>query len=181
MPVLFDWTQICVFPLQWRHNGSDGVSNHRRIYWLFNRLFRHISKKTSKFRVTGLCEGNSPVTGEFPAQRASNAENVSIWWRHQSSWLRGIYPSLQLSTILQPLGAVRRFGNHWFPYRWRVRTITHSASWLQNHIGNLCCVTQDSSPLLSNQSNLINESPKYRVWFPTGSPVTHNYLRPRDA
>ena len=23
--------------------------------------------------------GNSPVTGEFPAQMASNAENVSIW------------------------------------------------------------------------------------------------------
>ena len=22
------------------------------------------------------------VTGEFPAQRASNTENVSIWWRH---------------------------------------------------------------------------------------------------
>ena len=35
-----------------------------------------------KFRVAGLCEGNSPVTGEFPAQRASNAENVPIWWRH---------------------------------------------------------------------------------------------------
>ena len=28
------------------------------------------------------CVGNSPGTGEFPAQRASNAENVSIWWRH---------------------------------------------------------------------------------------------------
>ena len=27
-------------------------------------------------------EGNSPVTGEFPAQEASNAENASIWWRH---------------------------------------------------------------------------------------------------
>ena len=39
-------------------------------------------KKTSKLRVIGLCAGNSPVTGEFPAQRASNAENVSIWWRH---------------------------------------------------------------------------------------------------
>ena len=39
-------------------------------------------KKTSKLRVTGLCEGNSPVAGEFPAQRASNAENVSIRWRH---------------------------------------------------------------------------------------------------
>ena len=26
--------------------------------------------------------GISPVTGEFPAQRASNTEDVSIWWRH---------------------------------------------------------------------------------------------------
>ena len=26
--------------------------------------------------------GNSPVTGEFPAQMASNAENISISWRH---------------------------------------------------------------------------------------------------
>ena len=43
---------------------------------------RRRSKKTSKLCVTGLCVGNSPVTGEFPAQRASNAENVSIWWRH---------------------------------------------------------------------------------------------------
>ena len=49
---------------------------------LLKRLFRRRSKKTSKFRFTGLCGGNSPVTGEFPAQRASNAENVSIWWRH---------------------------------------------------------------------------------------------------
>ena len=26
--------------------------------------------------------GNSPVAGEFPTQRVSNTENVSIWWRH---------------------------------------------------------------------------------------------------
>ena len=26
--------------------------------------------------------GNSPETGEFPAQMATDAENVSIWWRH---------------------------------------------------------------------------------------------------
>ena len=51
-------------------------------YCLLNRLFRRRSKKTSKLRVTGLCAGNLPVTGEFPAQMASNAENVSIWWRH---------------------------------------------------------------------------------------------------
>ena len=58
------------------------VSNHQRLDCLLNRLFRRRSKKTSKLRVTGLCVGISPVTGEFPAQRASNAENVSIWWRH---------------------------------------------------------------------------------------------------
>ena len=36
------------------------------------------SKKTSKLRATGLCAENSPGTGEFPAQMASNAQNVSI-------------------------------------------------------------------------------------------------------
>ena len=36
------------------------------------------SKKASKFCITGLCEGKSPVTGEFPVQRARNAGNVSI-------------------------------------------------------------------------------------------------------
>ena len=43
---------------------------------------RRRSKKTKKLRVTGLCAGNSLGTGEFPAQMANNAENVSIWWRH---------------------------------------------------------------------------------------------------
>ena len=68
--------------LHWRHNERDGASNHQPHDCLLNRLFRCRSKKTSKLRVTGLCAGNSPVTGEFPAQMASNAENVSIWWRH---------------------------------------------------------------------------------------------------
>ena len=39
-------------------------------------------QKTSKLRVTGLCVGISPESGEFPAQMARNAENVPIWWRH---------------------------------------------------------------------------------------------------
>ena len=52
--------------------------NHQPHDCLLNRLFRRRSKKTSKPRVTGLCVGNSPVTGEFPAQMACNAENVSI-------------------------------------------------------------------------------------------------------
>ena len=31
--------------------------------------------------------GNSPVTGEFPAQMASNAANFSIWWRHHDMFM----------------------------------------------------------------------------------------------
>ena len=42
---------------------SDGVSNHQPHDCLLNRSFTHRSKKTSKLRVTGLCAGNSPLTG----------------------------------------------------------------------------------------------------------------------
>ena len=81
-------------PLQWRHNERNGVWNHQPHECLLNRLFRHGWKKTSKLRVTGFCEGNSPVTSESPPpppppphpppppppppQMASNTENVSI-------------------------------------------------------------------------------------------------------
>ena len=64
--------------LQWPHNDRDCISNHQRLGCLLNRLLRRRSKKTSKLHVTGLCKGNTLVTGEFSAQRASNAENVSI-------------------------------------------------------------------------------------------------------
>ena len=57
--------------LRWRLNGRDSVSNHQPHDCLLNRLFTRRSKKTSKLRVTGLCAGNSPVTGEFSAQMAS--------------------------------------------------------------------------------------------------------------
>ena len=53
--------------LRWRHNELDNVSDHQHHDCLLNRLFGRRPKKTS---------------GEFPAQMASNAENVSIWWRH---------------------------------------------------------------------------------------------------
>ena len=42
-------------------------------------------RKQTKLRVTGLRVGNSPGTGEFPAQMASNAGNISIWWRHHAA------------------------------------------------------------------------------------------------
>ena len=80
------WCRSTKQTLQWRHNGRDSVSNHQLHHCLLDRLFRRRSKKTSKLRVTGLRAENSPVIGEFPAQRASYAENVSIWWRHQAEW-----------------------------------------------------------------------------------------------
>ena len=66
------------------------VSNHQPHDCPLNRLFRRRSKNTSKLRVAGLCDGNSPVTGEFSAQSANNAENVSIWWRHHATTDTGI-------------------------------------------------------------------------------------------
>ena len=61
--------------LQWRHNDRDDVSNHRCLHCLLNCLFRCRPQKASKLRVRG-------IHREFPAQKASNAENVSIKWRH---------------------------------------------------------------------------------------------------
>ena len=90
--------------LQWRHNESDGFSNRQPHHCLLNRLFGRTSKKTSKIRVTGLCAGNSPETGEFPAQMASNAENVSIWWRHHGIERRNKTPEeLMKSRIINSL------------------------------------------------------------------------------
>ena len=66
--------------LRWCHNGRDSVSNHQPHDCLLNHLFRRRSKKTTRLRVTGLCVGNSPETGEFPAQMA-------IWWRHYDMYL----------------------------------------------------------------------------------------------
>ena len=76
-----------VDPFRWSHNKCDGISNHQRLDCLLSCLFWCRSKKTSKLCITGLCEGNSPVTGEYPAQRASNTENVSIWWHHHAPGL----------------------------------------------------------------------------------------------
>ena len=73
---------VHIYSLQWRHSGHDSASNHQPPDCLLNCLFRRRSTKKSKLRITGLCAGNSPGTGEFPALMASYAENVSIWWRH---------------------------------------------------------------------------------------------------
>ena len=82
-----DVAPICSFKhsLQWRHNGHDGVSNTSPTI-VYSAVYTGANeRKTPKLRVTGICAGKSPVTTEFLAQKASNAGNVSIWWRHRVS------------------------------------------------------------------------------------------------
>ena len=100
--------------LRWRHNELDGVSDHQPHDCLLNRLFGRRSKRTSKLRVTGLCAGNSPGTGEFSAQMASNAENVSIWWRHHE------FRTLQIPFFIHNIARESR-----------IKVIIHVCGWCQ--------------------------------------------------
>ena len=124
------WPRFSWNILQWRHNGRESVSNHQPHDCLLNRLFRRRSKKSSKLRVTGFCVGNSPGSGEFPAQMASNVQNVSIWWRHHDyatlgeveltyiRQLSGTLPVHLLMTIRMHLSSssikVQKFMNIWY-------------------------------------------------------------------
>ena len=56
-------------------------------------LWRHQMETFST--LLAFCAGNSPETGEFPAQNASDLANVSIWWRHNAK-----SPASLLSTQL---------------------------------------------------------------------------------
>ena len=111
-------SQVIFFPseklpgFQWSHNDHDGISNHLRLYCLLNHMFRRRSKKTSKLHITGLWEGKPLVTCKFPAQRASNAENVSIWWRHHGKKLRCGASTFQHIGLVSL--CMSKLGHHWF-------------------------------------------------------------------
>ena len=56
--------------LRWRHmNIMYSLESPAIRLFVEQLMWTHI-----KVRITGPCEGNSPVNGEFPAQSASNAE-----------------------------------------------------------------------------------------------------------
>ena len=70
--------------LQWRHNERDGVPDHQPHDFLLSPFIQaQIKTKTSKLRVTGLREGNSSVTGEFPAERPVTRKSFHLM---TSSW-----------------------------------------------------------------------------------------------
>ena len=83
LPAKYGWVNAVGswYSLQWRHNERDGVSNHRRLDCLPNRLFRQI-----KENIEAPCHwhlwGESTMIGGVPSQGAPLTENVAIWWRH---------------------------------------------------------------------------------------------------
>ena len=86
--------------LQWCHNERDGVSNPQFRDCLLNRLFTRRSKKNIKApRHWHLC-GEYIGDREFPTQKASNAENLSIWWRHDANYSVDTVRLLVLISIL---------------------------------------------------------------------------------
>ena len=96
--VAFTWAQF--HSLQWRrneHNGSQIISL-TIIYRLFMR--------------------RSPVTGEFPVQRANNAENVSIWWHHHVELLMNLicYMCLEFTLLKLLLHRPEASELIWEPY-----------------------------------------------------------------
>ena len=102
---------------KWRHNECDGVSNHRHLECLLNRLLRRRSKKTSKIRVAGLCAWNPPVTGGFPSSPLLLDTlyyvygNVSLNMQHHS--VKFPHPALKYEndfvTSFQPCVPRKRF------------------------------------------------------------------------
>ena len=109
----------------------------------------HRSKKTSKLRVTGLCEGNSPVTGEFPAQRSSNAEKSSHFMTSSydlRSWDTSIVKLFY--HVPSSIASLVRF---------KVSTFSINAQWIvQSFIQEFMPVTRKSS---SNWRNPTKNMP----------------------
>ena len=70
-------------PLPWHHNERDGVWNHQP-HDVYSGVYSGTDQRNIK------ASRHWPLWGEFtcdrgsPRTRASNAENVSIWWRHHA-------------------------------------------------------------------------------------------------
>ena len=114
-------------PLQRRHNEHDGVSDHQPHDCFLKRLFRQKNQRKHQSSASlAFMWGIHRSTGEFPAQSASNAENVPIWWRHHESailWTISFGPGLYChGLLLRPRPSVNRDV-----------VSSHLSSWLVNH------------------------------------------------
>ena len=168
--------QSRTFTLHWRHNGHGGVSNHQPRGCILNSLFRRRWQKTSKLHVTGLCAGQFTGTGEFPAQRASNAENVSIWWSHHENWAMGIslFSSNSQRLFLNQLNCAKN--NHFngcqqYPKSDLFNTLQQEMQLIVLDNANL--MDSFATEMLSNNSGKLSQKWMY------GKPKGNNHGYPR--
>ena len=71
---------------------ARGISKRCHSWWRQGKetlytLFTPFVQAQIKAPRHWLLRGDPPVTGGFPSQRASDAENVSIWWRHHINYI----------------------------------------------------------------------------------------------
>ena len=78
---------------------KNGWYGREKYMHLLNYNIHHLEDNDISYIDLNVSMAWRPVTGEFPAQMASNTENVSIWWRHHflvasMSAVRGLSRSL---------------------------------------------------------------------------------------
>ena len=166
--------------LQWRHDGIDGVSNHKPHDCLLNRLFRRGSQKTSKLCVTGLCDGNSPATNHDDA----------IQWKHLPRHLpfvnsphkgpvtRKMFPFDNVIMIGRPvacgvshkglcINAMTLIGtSKCHQYVYTVKIASHQSSWhcADIFLGNRCIQTFHLTSLCSRMLSMYRKKQSDRSW-----------------
>ena len=108
---------------------------------------KHQSSASLAF-VRGIHRG--PVPGEFPAQMASNAGNVSIWWRHHecvSQWAdyTAKHKMVHVGIGLWHYGCKYAFIMKSKSTLWDAFSVLHKSKNIQLSIGNECwCPCTDS-------------------------------------
>ena len=142
---------------------------------LLNRLFRCRSKNRSKLRVNGLCGGNSPVAGEFPAQRPVTrkklpSDYVIIWHVpvccvrtdtiNYKSWLEWLISGKNTSHNFmydENTNTVCLIASHIFKYMW----------WLNNSLTpvlfNLISVSENTQKVMIIDIGKTKASSKFIV------------------
>ena len=128
-------------------------------------------RKHQKLRVTGICAGNSPVTGEFPAQMASNAKNVPfddvIMYRFENYIEVGV-----MITLSKPYSFVQSFWTHW---AWtKVSTST-----LQMYFLMKITVYWFKFHEISSWRSNSQISPYCFMWWLGAEPATCHYMNHR--
>ena len=97
-----------------RHYERHGASNHQRLHFLLSRLF-WLRSKPSKVRVTGLCEGNSPVTMNSP-YKGLVTRKMFPFDDAIMEFYKLIFSFVAITALANSLAAFNGTGHRWIPH-----------------------------------------------------------------